>query len=210
MARNLTPKCKLCRREGIKLMRKGVRCETAKCSMERQGHNNPPGVHAFRRGKGSEYAVRLREKQKVKRYYGLLEKQFMSYFHMAERATGNTASTLFALLERRLDNVIYKMGFAPSRNAARQAIIHGHIYLNDKKLDRPGYFVKVGDKLTVKPTEKSQKMLKSFIEMDPNHAVQDWLEVDRANLQGTVKALPTREDVQIPVEEQLIVELCSR
>jgi len=210
MARNLSSKCKLCRREGIKLMRKGVRCKTAKCSMERQGHNNPPGMHAWRRGKGSEYAVRLREKQKVKRYYGVLEKQFMNYFHMAERATGNTAQTLFVLLERRLDNVVYKMGLVPSRNSARQAIVHGHIYVNDKKLDRPGYFVKIGDKVTVKPSEKSQKMLKSFMEMDPNFVVQDWLEVDRANMQGSVKAMPTRDDVQIPVEEQLIVELCSR
>jgi len=191
-------------------MRKGVRCQTAKCAMERQGANNPPGVHAWRRGKGSEYAVRLREKQKVKRFYGVMERQFMTYFHMAERATGNTASTLFMLLERRLDNVVYKLGLVTSRNAARQAIVHGHIYVNGSKLDRPGYFVKIGDKISVKPAEKSQKMIKSFVEMDPNRPVQDWLEVDRNTLSGQVKALPTREDVQIPVEEQLIVELCSR
>jgi len=209
MARD-TLKCKLCRREGMKLMRKGVRCQTAKCAMERQGANNPPGVHAWRRGKGSEYAVRLREKQKVKRFYGVMERQFMTYFHMAERATGNTASTLFMLLERRLDNVVYKLGLVTSRNAARQAIVHGHIYVNGSKLDRPGYFVKIGDKISVKPAEKSQKMIKSFVEMDPNRPVQDWLEVDRNTLSGQVKALPTREDVQIPVEEQLIVELCSR
>jgi len=191
-------------------MRKGVRCETAKCAMERQGANNPPGVHTWRRGKGSEYAVRLREKQKVKRYYGLMEKQFMSYFHMAERATGNTANTLFVLLERRLDNVVYKMGLAPSRNASRQAIVHGHVTLNGRKLDRPGYFVKVGDQVSVKATDKTQKMFKMFVELDPNRPIQDWLSADRSALTGTVKALPTREDVQIPVEEQLIVELCSR
>ena len=203
-------KCKLCRREGIKLMRKGVRCETAKCAMERQGSNNPPGVHTWRRGKGSEYGVRLREKQKVKRYYGVLEKQFISYFHMAERATGNTANTLFVLLERRLDNVLYKMGLVTSRNSARQAIVHGHVQVNGKKLDRPGYFVKVGEKVSVKATDKAQKLFKGFVEMDPNRPIQDWLEADRKALVGTVKALPSREDVQIPVEEQLIVELCSR
>jgi small subunit ribosomal protein S4 len=210
MARNLSAKCKLCRREGIKLMRKGVRCETAKCAMERQGHNNPPGVHAWRRGKGSEYAIRLREKQKVKRFYGLLERQFMIYFHMAERATGNTANTLFVLMERRLDNVLYKMGLTMSRNTARQATVHGHVHVNGVKVDRPGYLVKVGDKITLKESEKSQKLIKSCIEMDPNRPVQDWLEVDRTALTGTVKALPTRDDVQIPVEEQLIVEMCSR
>ncbi|MFA5864436.1 MAG: 30S ribosomal protein S4 [Phycisphaerae bacterium] len=210
MARNLSPKCKLCRREGIKLCSKGVRDNSAKCAMERQGHNNPPGVHAFRRGKGSEYAVRLREKQKVKRFYGVLERQFMNYFHMAERATGNTANTLFILLERRLDNVIFKMALTTSRTAARQAIVHGHIYLNGMKMDRPGYFVELGDKITVKPSDKSKQLIKNFVEMDPNRQIQDWLEVDRAGLQGTVKAMPTRDDVQIPVEEQLIVELCSR
>lgn len=210
MARNLSPKCKLCRREQIKLCSKGDRSQSAKCAMERQGHNNPPGVHAFRRGKGSEYAVRLREKQKVKRFYGVLERQFMNYFHMAERATGNTANTLFILLERRLDNVVYKLGLAPSRTAARQAIVHGHLHINGSKMDRPGYFVKVGDKITVKASEKSRKLLKGYVESDPNRSVQDWLDIDRNALTGTVKALPTRDDVQIPVEEQLIVELCSR
>jgi small subunit ribosomal protein S4 len=178
--------------------------------MERQGHNNPPGMHAFRRGKGSEYGIRLREKQKVKRYYGVLESQFMSYFHTAERVTGNTANTLFSLLERRLDNVVNKIGFATSRTAARLTIEHGHIYINGSKLDRPGYFVKIGDKISIKNSEKSQKLVKSAIEMDPNLTVQDWLEVDKAAMVGTVRALPTREDVQIPVEDQLIVEMCSR
>lgn len=210
MARNLTPQCKLCRREGIKLAGKGIRCQSAKCAMERQGSNNPPGVHAWRRGKGSEYAVRLREKQKVKRYYGVMDKQFMGYFHMAERASGNTATTLLSLLERRLDNVVYKLGFGASRNAARQMILHGHIHVNGSKLDRPSYLTKIGDKISIKASEKSQKLVKSYIEMEPNLQVQDWLEVDRNSLQGQVKAMPTREDVQIPVEEQLIVELCSR
>ncbi len=210
MSRTLSPSCKQCRREGIKLMLKGFRCYTAKCAMERQGHNNPPGVHAWRRGKSSEYAVRLREKQKVKRYYGVFDKQFMIYFRMAERSKGNTATNLLTLLERRLDNVVCKLGFAPANKSARQLIIHGHIYVNGRKLDRPGYLVQVGDKITVKPSEKSAKLVKSYIELDPNRPVQGWLESDRTKLEGIVKALPTRDDVQIPIEEQLIVELCSR
>jgi small subunit ribosomal protein S4 len=194
----------------MKLMGKGVRCQTAKCPMERQGCNNPPGMHAWRRSKGSEYAVRLREKQKVKRFYDVLDKQFMIYFRMAERAAGNTGEKLLILLERRLDNVIYKMGLAASTQASRQAILHGHIYVNGSKLDRASYLVKVGDKITVKPSEKSKTLLQGYIEMDPNRPIQEWLEVDRSNLQGQVKGLPTRDDVQIPVEAQLIVELCSR
>jgi small subunit ribosomal protein S4 len=210
MARNLTPKCKQCRREGMKLMGKGVRCQTAKCPMERQGANNPPGMHAWRRSKGSEYAVRLREKQKVKRFYDVLNKQFMIYFRMAERKPGNTGAMLLELLERRLDNVIFKMGFATSRPGARQAIMHGHIHVNGSKLDRVSYMIKVGDKVTVKPSEKSKKLFDGYIEMDPNRPVQDWLDVDKSKLEGLVKALPTRDDVQLPVEEQLVVELCSR
>ena len=210
MGRDLTPSCKKCRREGIKLMLKGFRCYTARCAMERQGHNNPPGMHAWRRGKNSEYAIHLREKQKVKRYYGVRDKQFMLYFRMAERAKGNTATTLLCLLERRLDNVVAKLGFAPARKSARQLIVQGHIRVNGRKLDRPGYLVKVDDKISVKPSEKSTKVFRAFIDMDPNRPVQGWLEADPSKLEGRVKALPTREDVQIPVEEQLIVEMCSR
>lgn len=210
MGRTLTPSCKQCRREGVKLLLKGFRCYTAKCAMERQGHNNPPGMHAWRRGRSSGYAVRLREKQKVKRYYGVLEKQFMIYFRMAEHAKGNTATNLLSLLERRLDNVVCKLGFAPAHKSARQMIGMGHVYVNGRKLDRPSYLVKVGDKITAKPSEKSSKLFKYYIEIDPNRPIQEWLESDRETLQGVVKAFPTREDVQLPVEEQLIVELCSR
>ncbi len=178
--------------------------------MERPGRNNPPGQHSWRRGKSSEYAVRLREKQKVKRYYGVLERQFMIYFRMAERLKGNTGVNLLVLLERRLDNVLYKVGFGLSRKAARELITHGHIRVNGRKIDRPSYLVRPGDAVTLKPTEKSAKAVKAFLEMDPNRQIQPWLEIDRGKLEATVKGLPTREDVQIPVEEQLIVELSSR
>lgn len=191
-------------------MLKGIRCHTARCAMERPGRNNPPGMHPWRRGKHSEYGVRLREKQKVKRYYGVLEKQFMIYFGMAERARGNTGVNLLCLLERRLDGVVQKLGFATSKKAARQLVAHGHIYVNGRKLDRPGYLAKPSDKITVKVNERSKALVGGYIEMDPNRPVQDWLEVDQAAQQGLVKTMPTREDIQIPVEEQLIVELCSR
>jgi len=191
-------------------MLKGTRCHTARCAMERQGRNTPPGMHSWRRGKNSEYAVRLREKQKVKRYYGVLDKQFMIYFRMAERLSGNTGMNLLCLLERRLDNVVYKVGFGLSRKAARQLVGHGHIYVNGRKLDRPGYLVNTDDKITVKPSERSANVVRQYIELDPNRPVQPWIEVDQKNLQAVAKALPTRDDIQIPVEEHLIVELCSR
>jgi len=210
MSRKLDASCKQCRREGIKLMLKGIRCHTAKCAMERQGRNNPPGMHSWRRGKPSEYAVRLREKQKVKRYYGVFDKQFMLYFRMAERFRGNTGMNLMSLLERRLDNVVHKAGFGLSRKSARQLIVHGHVYVNGHKLDKPGYLVRTDDKITVKPNERSQQIVRQHMEMDPNRVIQPWIEVDQKNLQAVVKALPARDDVQIPVEEQLIVELCSR
>jgi len=210
MGRNLGPVCRLCRRETIKLMLKGSRCETAKCPMERQDRNRPPGMFSWRRGRISEFGTRLREKQKVKRYYGVLEKQFRIYFRQAERRRGNTGETLLCLLERRLDNVLYKMNFAPSRRSARQIISHGHIHLNGRKCDIPSYSVKQGDRLTLKAAEKSKKLVQQNLEVEPNASVQPWLQVDAKNLEGVVVALPTRDDVQIPVEEQLIVEFCSR
>lgn len=210
MSRNLAGSCKQCRREGIKLMLKGIRCHTAKCAMERQGRSNPPGMHLWRRGKKSEYAVRLREKQKVKRYYGVLDRQFMIYFRMAERTRGNTGVNLLCLLERRLDNAVHKAGFALSRKSARQLIGHGHVHVNGRKLDKTGYIVKTDDKITIRPDEHSTNVVRQYIELDPNRPVQPWIQVDQKNLQAGIKALPTRDDVQIPVEEQLIVELCSR
>jgi len=210
MSRYIGPACRLCRREGIKLMLKGARCESAKCAMERQSRQNPPGMHAWRRGKGSGYAVRLREKQKVKRYYGLMEKQFMLYFRRAERSAENTGTALLSLLERRLDNVVCKLGFAASRRAARSMIIHGHIYLNGKRLDRPGYLVYQGDKVSIKPADRSRSMAKLWLEANGSQPPQPWLQLDSERLEATVLSLPTRDDVQIPVEEQLIVEVCSR
>lgn len=201
--------CRLCRREAVKLMLKGVRCETAKCPMERQWRNSPPGMHAWRRRKPSDYGLRLREKQKVKRYYGVFEKQFKVYFTMAERARGNTGNVLLSMLERRVDNVVWKLGFAGSHKAARQAVVHGHIQVNDRRINRPGYLVKKGDRISARPREKSQKFVRAALG-DGGPPVQSWLDLNAERVEGTVTALPTPEDVQIPVEVQLIIEACSR
>lgn len=194
----------------MKLMLKGIRCETAKCPVEKKQRNLAPGMHGWRRGRASEYAVRLREKQKIKRYYGLLERQFMRYFHKAERTKGNTGETLLQLLERRLDNVVYKLNFAPSRKAARQLISHGHIYVNKRKVDISDYTTKIGDKIMVKGSERSLKRIKEQLETNPNFTTQGWLQLARERAEATIVAMPTRDDVQIPVEEQLVVEFCSR
>jgi small subunit ribosomal protein S4 len=194
----------------MKLMLKGIRCETAKCPIEKKQRNLAPGMHGWRRGRASEYAVRLREKQKIKRYYGLLEKQFMRYFHRAERIKGNTGETLLQLLERRLDNVVYKLNFAPSRKAARQMISHGHIYVKGHKVNIGDYTTKLGDRITIKNSEKSLKKIKQQLEGNPNFTVQSWLQLNSDIPEATVVALPTRDDIQIPVEEQLVVEFCSR
>ena len=191
-------------------MLKGIKCETAKCQVEKRQRGLAPGMHGWRRGRGSEYAVRLREKQKVKRYYGLLNKQFMRYFHRAERIKGNTGETLLQLLERRLDNVVYKLNFASSRKAARQLISHGHLYVNGHKVNISDYTINIGDKITVKRSEKSVKKIKEQLESNPNFSIQGWLQLDRDKPGATIVALPTRDDIQIPVEEQLIVEFCSR
>ena len=209
MGRYIGAVCRLCRREGVKLMLKGARCETAKCAMERQWRNRPPGMHAWRRRKSGDYGVRLREKQKVKRYYGVFERQFMIYFRRAERTKGNTGEALLSLLERRLDNVVWKLGFAPSHRAARIAISHGHVYVNGRRLNRPSYLVLEGDRISAKPSERSQSFVRQALG-DGGPSVQAWLLLDAKNLEGTIAALPTREDVQIPVEEQLIIEMCSR
>jgi small subunit ribosomal protein S4 len=194
----------------MKLMLKGTRCETAKCAIERREKSMAPGMHGWRRGRHSDYGVRLREKQKLKRYYGLMEKQFMSVFREATRRKGNTGRTLLELLERRLDNVIFKLNFAPSRKAARQLIAHGHIYLNGRRVDIPDRFVNIGDKITLKDSEHSRKIVKAQLEANPNFQVQGWLQLDASKPAATVAALPTREDVQLAVEEQLVVEFCSK
>lgn len=169
-----------------------------------------PGMHGWRRGRHSEHGVRLREKQKVKRYYGLMEKQFRSFFREAVRKKGNTGRTLLELLERRLDNVVYKLNFAPSRKAARQLIAHGHIYLNGRRVDVPDMLVNIGDKITLKNSDRTRKRVKQQLEANPNYQVQGWLQLDPSKPAATVVSLPTREDVQLAVEEQLVVEFCSR
>jgi len=210
MGRYIGPSCRLCRREGMKLFLKGIRCETSKCPIEKRQKNIAPGMHGWRRGRGTDYGVRMREKQKVKRYYGLFERQFMRYFHKAERTKGNTGEVLLGLLERRLDNVVYKLNFAASRKAARQFITQGHIYVNSRKVNRPDFTINIGDKITVKPSEKSKKRAKTQLETNPNFTAQSWLQLDPNTQSATVVALPSRQDVQFPVEEQLVVEFCSR
>lgn len=210
MGRYLDSSCKQCRREGMKLMLKGLRCETAKCPIEKKQRNVAPGMHGWHKGRGSEYGVRLREKQKVKRYYGLLNRQFIKYFHQAERMKGNTGQILLQLLERRLDNVVYKLNFASSRKAARLLITHGHVYVNGRKVNVSSYCVGVGDKIMLKSSEKSVKKVKQQLDSNPNYTTQSWLQLDREKPEATIVAMPSRDDVQIPVEEQLVVEFCSR
>lgn len=191
-------------------MLKGARCYSAKCPMERQSKNRPPGTHFWRRRKSTSYGVRLREKQKVKRYYGVYERQFSRYFAKAERAKGNTGEVLLSLLERRLDNVLRKVGFAASPKAAREIVVHGHIIVNGRKMDRPSYQVRVGDKISVKNNDRTKKMIRGNLETCGGPAAEGWLQLVPEHLEATVAALPARDDVQIPVEEQLIVEMCSR
>ena len=178
MGRYVGPSCRVCRREGMKLFLKGMKCETAKCQ--------------------------------IKRYYGVYEQQFMRFFREASRLKGNTGENLLQLLERRLDNVVYKLNFAASRKAARQLVAHGHIHVNGRKVDVSDYMINIGDKITVKDSEKSQKRVKQQLESNPNFTTQGWLQLDREKPAATVVALPGRTDVQIPVEEHLVVEFCSR
>ncbi len=213
MARLLGPATKLARREGVNLHLKPVRDQTGKHPLEREYKNYPPGMHLWRRGRTSEYAVRLREKQKVKRHYGVLERQFRRYYSLAERSGENTGLALLQILERRLDNVVYKTRWIAGRRGARQAVVHGHICVNGRKVDRPGYLISAGDKISIHKREKSQKHARAQMTLLEGVAIpprQDWLQVDEEKLEAQVAALPTREDVIIPIEEQLIVEFCSR
>jgi len=213
MGRYLGPTSRLSRREGINLMLKPIRDESGKNPLEKEYKNYPPGMHAYRRGKVSEYGVRLREKQKLKRHYGILERQFRRYFALAEKSTENTGLALLQLLERRLDNVVYKCRFVAGRRGARQAVVHGHFLVNGRKVDRPGCLVAVGDRIAVHPRERTRKYVAAQVQLlegVPNPPPQNWLHVDPVKLEATVLALPSRENVLIPVEEQLIVEFCSR
>jgi small subunit ribosomal protein S4 len=200
--------CRLCRREGLKLFLKGERCYTDKCAIERR--NYPPGEHGQARPKFSEYSVQLREKQKLRRMYGVLEGQFRRYFEMADRAKGVTGETLLQLLERRLDNIVYRVGFATSRSEARQLVRHGHFRVNGKKVNVPSYLVRAGDTVSVR--ERSQKVtrIQGALELAQRRGVPDWLEVTPESFAGRVKALPVRSDLTMPINEKLVVELYSK
>ena len=208
MARYRGSVCRLCRREGIKLYLKGSRCETEKCAIEKRAY--PPGQHGQERSKFSEYGVQLREKQKVKRIYGVLEKPFRNYFFAADKKKGVTGENLLQSLELRFDNVIYRMGLAPSRNAARQLVRHKHFTVNGKKMDVPSYILRQGDIITPNPIKGKKKPVNEAIENIKNKTLPEWLAFDTDSKQGIIQAMPTREDVKLPIEEQLIVELYSR
>jgi small subunit ribosomal protein S4 len=210
LARHREAVCRLCRREGQKLFLKGLRCFTEKCAIEKR--NFVPGQHGqARRPKIAGYGLQLREKQKVKRTYGLLERQFRGYFHKAEKAKGPTGENLIVMLERRLDNVVKRTGFASSHAQARQLVLHGHVMVNGKKVNIPSYLVSVGEELTLKPNMRQNTMVLEARNVAQSQNTVPWLEIDRDNLKARVVALPKRENIQTPAfNEQLIVELYSK
>ena len=208
MARYTDSVCRLCRREHLKLFLKGERCYTDKCAIERR--NYPPGQHGQGRPKFSEYSIQLREKQKVKRIYGLMEKQFRRTFAEANRTKGITGETLLVLLERRLDNVAYRLGFASSRAEARTLVRHGHLLVNGRKTNIPSYTVRAGDVIAVKEQSRQLGRVVSAMEGAQRRGVPDWAEVDRETASGRIKILPSRSDVTMPINEKLIVELYSK
>jgi small subunit ribosomal protein S4 len=208
VARNLGPVCRLCRREGLKLFLKGERCFSDKCAIERR--NYPPGAHGQSRTRFSEFAIRLREKQKVKRIYGLLEKQFAHYFELAERMPGITGENLLALLERRLDNVVYKLGFASSLAQGRQLARHAFFQVNGQVVTVPSYLLDVGDVVSINEKSRQKKVIVEAIEMAQRRGVPPWLALEREQFRGTFKALPVRAELTMPVNEKLIVEHYSR
>ena len=208
MARYTGPACRICRREGTKLFLKGERCMSGKCALDRR--STAPGQHGAANKKVREYGMQLREKQKTRRYYGVLEKQFLNYYAEAERKTGMTGENLLALLERRLDNVVYRMGMAESRRAARQMVLHAHFTLNGKKVDIPSISVKVGDVIAVKESSRDLAVIKALLENLASKITPKWLEVNKENGTAKVIALPAREDIDFDFNEQLIVELYSK
>ncbi|PYM62101.1 MAG: 30S ribosomal protein S4 [Candidatus Rokuibacteriota bacterium] len=207
MARYNAAVCRLCRREGLKLFLKGSRCFTDKCAIERR--NYPPGQHGLGRSKQSAYGQQLREKQKAKRIYGLLEGQFRRYFARAEREKGITGENLLRLLERRLDNVVFRLGFAASRAEARQMVGHGHFQVNGHRVSIPSFLVKVGDRVELRSASSLQERVAENLSAGRGHVPQ-WLDLGAPEKRGTVRGLPLRDDIQIPVQEQLIVELYSK
>ena len=208
MARYTGADCRLCRREGVKLFLKGDRCYSDKCGVERRPF--PPGQAGKKRPRDSEYRVQLREKQKAKRSYGVLEKQFRTYYTIASRQQGKSGENLLRLLESRLDNVVYRLGFAASRDEARQTVRHNHIMVNDARVNIPSYRVRPGDVVSVAPKAKDLTVVKAAIISSARIEVPAWLQVDVEKLQGKVLALPTRDQIDLPVREQLIVELYSK
>ena len=209
MARYIGPVCRLCRREGMKLFLKGERCYTEKCAIEKR--NLPPGQHGkLRKAKLVGYGLQLREKQKVKRIYGVLENQFRRYFEVADRTRGITGETLLQLLERRLDNVIYRLGLATSRAQARQLVRHGHFLVNGRKVDVPSYSVKAGDQVSVRGGSGENATIQHAMEEVKGRGIPEWLTFDASQLSGRITSLPTREQINLPVQEQLIVELYSK
>jgi len=199
----------MCRRENLKLFLKGERCYSDKCSFERRAY--APGQHGQNRfRKVSDYAVQLREKQKVKHMYGMLEGQFRRYFHIADQAKGVTGLNLLTMLERRFDNVVYRLGFAGSRDQARQLIRHNHFQIGGKKVNIPSYQVKPGDTITLKEKSRKNALITENLEGVARRGVPSWLELDKGNFQGTVKAMPNRDEITMPIQEQLIVELYSK
>ena len=208
MARYTGASCRVCRREGEKLFLKGERCYTEKCSVTRRQY--APGQHGQSKKKLSEYGVQLREKQKAKKFYGVLESQFRKYFEMAAKSKGMTGENLLKILETRLDNIVYRLGYARSRAEARQLVRHGHFSVNGGKVNIPSYIVKPNDQIEVREGSKGDEVFKEILESTESKVVPAWLSADHASLKGSVVAAPAREDVDLPVQEHMIVELYSK
>ncbi|MGD8979418.1 MAG: 30S ribosomal protein S4 [candidate division WOR-3 bacterium] len=209
MARYIGPKCKICRREGEKLFLRGSRCYTDKCAFTRRGY--PPGTHGrVGRRKLTSYATQLREKQKVKAMYGLLEQQFRNVFTTAARKSGNTGENLLVLLERRLDNVVYQLGIASSRTQARQLVRHGHILIDGKKVDIPSYLVKTGQEVKLVDSQKKNPLVSKSLEERDLERIVGWLKIDKEKITGTIVRHPKREDITLPIQESLVVEFYSK
>lgn len=206
MSRYIGPSCRLCRREGVKLFLKGERCYTEKCAIEKR--NYPPGQHVDTKSKFQEYGLRLREKQKLRRIYGLSEKQFRRFFTMAETKEGITGTNFLVLLERRIDNMVFRLGFATSRKEARQLVSHSHVTVNGKKVSAPSYIVRAGDEIEVR--HKTLPSVQNALESVVRRGMPSWIELDKENMKGVIKLLPTREDITMPIKEQLVVEYYSR
>ena len=208
MARYRDSLCRICRRQGVKLYLKGTKCDTAKCTFERRDF--APGQHGKRRTKLSEYALQLREKQKLRWFYGIMEKQFALYFQRASRKKGVTGDNLLQILEIRLDNVVYRLGFAAGRRTAHQLVQHGHIRVNGKKVNIASYLIKVGDVIDVKETKNSRKIVSENLELTNDRPIPEWIQLNKDALKAKILRLPERNDINVPVDEHMIVELYSK